>query len=75
MARLGEQDLGDRLRPNRQRAARIRDKDVVRVDTRVGLIKNLTRKESYRIEKYPPFMQKIFAAGGLIESIRKKKEK
>ena len=53
----------------------IRAKDTVKIDTKAGVIKNLTRKESYRIEKYPPFMQKIFASGGLIESLKKKGKK
>jgi hypothetical protein len=36
------------------------------------LPKNLTRKESYKVEKYPPFMQRIFSAGGLMQSLKKK---
>ncbi len=51
---------------------RIRNKDVVSVDIERGIIRNLTRKESYRFEKYPPFMQKIIKAGGLMNSIRKR---
>lgn len=53
-------------------AGRIRARDVVRVNTKMGIIRNLTRKESYRFEKYPPFMQRIIRAGGLIESIKRK---
>ena len=51
---------------------RIRNKDLVRVNTKTGIIRNLTRKESYRFEKYPPFMQRIIKAGGLMNSIAKK---
>ena len=51
---------------------RIRNKDLVRVNTKTGIIRNLTRKESYRFEKYPPFMQRIIRAGGLMNSIAKK---
>lgn len=51
---------------------RIRNKDLIRVDTEKGIIRNLTRKESYRFEKYPPFMQRIIRAGGLMNSIAKK---
>lgn len=56
---------------SKEAAARIRKGDVVRVSTETGIIRNLTRKESYRFEKYPPFMQKIIRAGGLMNSIAK----
>ena len=52
-----------------------RNKDKVKVDTKSGVIKNLTRKKSYRIEKYPPFMQRIFSAGGLMESLKRRAKK
>jgi 3-isopropylmalate/(R)-2-methylmalate dehydratase small subunit len=54
---------------------RIRNRDLLRVDTDRGIIRNVTRKESYRFEKYPPFMQRIVRAGGLMNSIRRKKVK
>ena len=38
----------------------------------MGIIRNLTRKESYRFEKYPPFMRKIIRSGGLINSLKKR---
>ena len=53
-------------------AKRIRNKDNLRIDMERGIIRNLTRKESYRFEKYPPFMRKIIRAGGLINSIKKR---
>lgn len=56
-----------------QASKRIRAGDTVTVDTIKGVIKNLTRKESYKFEKYPQFMQKIIKAGGLIEQIKKAK--
>jgi hypothetical protein len=42
------------------------------VDTIKGVIRNITRKKSYKFEKYPPFMQKIIKAGGLMQQIKKK---
>ena len=54
-------------------SSRIRNGDTVSVDTDRGMIRNVTRKESYKFEKYPPFMQKIIRAGGLMASIRKRK--
>ena len=53
---------------------RIRNKDVVSVDIERGIIRNLTRKESYKFEKYPSFMQKIIKAGGLMNSIKKRRK-
>ena len=68
-------NIGLPIIESKEAAARIRAKDLVQVDTKTGVIKNLTRKESYRIEKYPPFMQKIFSSGGLIESLKRKRKK
>jgi len=51
---------------------RIRKGDTVSVDTDKGVIRNITRKETYKFEKYPPFMQKIIRAGGLMNSIKGK---
>lgn len=51
---------------------RIRARDTIRVNTKMGIIRNLTRKESYRFGKYPPFMNKIIRSGGLINSIAKR---
>jgi len=56
---------------SKEAVSRIRKGDLVMVSTKMGIIRNLTRKESYRFEKYPPFMQKIIKAGGLMNSIAK----
>ena len=50
----------------------IKKGDTVSVDTIKGVIKNITRKKSYRFEKYPPFMQKIINAGGLMAQVKKR---
>jgi len=52
----------------------IKKGDTVSVDTIKGVIKNITRKKSYRFEKYPPFMRKIIEAGGLMAQIKKRKD-
>ena len=46
--------------------------DKVSVDTVKGVIKNFTKKESYKFEKYPPFMQNIIKAGGLMRQLKKR---
>lgn len=52
---------------------RIRPGDNLAVDTVKGTIRNLTRKESYRFQEYPQFMQKIINAGGRMEQIKRVK--
>jgi len=68
-------NIGLPIIESKEAAERIRDKDTLRIDTRSGVIKNLTRKESYKFEKYPPFMQRIISAGGLMEAIKRRGKK
>lgn len=68
-------NIGLPIIESKEAADRIRAKDTIKIDTKAGVIKNLTRKENYKIEKYPPFMQRIFAAGGLMASLKKKGKK
>lgn len=65
-------NIGLPIIESKEASERIRDRDLVRVNARLGIIRNLTRKESYRFKKYPPFMQRIIRAGGLMASIRKR---
>jgi len=50
----------------------IKKGDIVLVDTIKGVIKNITQKKSYKFEKYPPFMRKIIASGGLMRQINRR---
>ena len=54
-------------------AAAIRDGDQVEVDFDRGIIHNRTKDESYEGQAFPPFMQKIIAAEGLINYINSQK--
>ena len=65
-------NIGLPIVESKEASERIRKGDSVRINTKAGIIRNLTRKESYRFEKYPPFMQKIIRTGGLMNSIAKK---
>ena len=47
----------------------INNGDELEVDFSTGLIKNLTKNESYKGEPFPEFMQKIIKAEGLINYI------
>ncbi|KNZ42959.1 3-isopropylmalate dehydratase small subunit [Acetobacterium bakii] len=53
-------------------AAKIEAGDEVEVDFDTGLITNITKNETYQGQAFPEFMQKIIAAGGLVNSINKK---
>ncbi|MCL4514217.1 MAG: 3-isopropylmalate dehydratase small subunit [Firmicutes bacterium] len=53
-------------------AAGIRAGDEVEVDGAGGLIRNITRGETYQVAPFPEFMQQIMARGGLIEYVRER---
>ncbi|MDO4325685.1 MAG: 3-isopropylmalate dehydratase small subunit [bacterium] len=48
-------------------AKNIEDGDEVEIDFDSGLITNKTKGQSYQGQAFPPFMQKIIEAGGLIK--------
>lgn len=52
-------------------SAAIRDGDTVSVNFDTGVITDETTGESFRAAPFPPFIQKIIAAGGLMKSLRK----
>lgn len=56
-------------------AAAIEDGDSVSVDFKAGVINNHTKGESYRAAAFPLFIQEIMNSGGLLASIKNKKEK
>lgn len=49
---------------------KIQPGDKVSVDFDTGVITNLTRNERYQGEPFPPFIQGIIAAGGLMNAIK-----
>lgn len=53
----------------------IREGNEVEVDFRAGTIVNLTTGKSFRAQPFPPFMQDLMAAGGLIRYAEKMGEK
>lgn len=65
-------NIGLPIIESKEAAAGIRNKDTVRVDTKKGIIRNVTKGQSYRFEKYPAFMRKIIASGGLMQSLKKR---
>lgn len=45
--------------------------DVLEIDITIGEIKNITKEKVYHVAPFPPFMQDIINAGGLINKIEK----
>ena len=44
--------------------------DELRVDLGAGFVENLTKNERYPAPPFPPFIQKIIDAGGLLNSLK-----
>lgn len=53
-------------------AKAIQDGDEVEIDFDSGMIHNVTKNEIYKGQAFPPFMQKIISAGGLVNYINEK---
>lgn len=51
-------------------AQRIEAGDTVSVDFDSGLITNITKNETYQAAAFPPFIQNIISAGGLLQSLK-----
>ena len=50
----------------------IRDGDVVSIDFDTGIITDETTGQTFEAAPFPPFIQKIIAAGGLMNSLKEK---
>lgn len=48
------------------------NEDIISVDVSSGIIKNLTKNETYKASLIPDFMRELIKAGGLIEYARRK---
>ncbi|MDR2087918.1 MAG: 3-isopropylmalate dehydratase small subunit [Clostridiales Family XIII bacterium] len=51
-------------------AAGIDAGDEVEVDFATGVIRNVTKGESYRAEPFPPFISRLIESGGLVEYVK-----
>ena len=52
----------------------IDDGDIVSVDFDTGVITNETKNRTYQAAAFPPFIQSIIKAGGLLKSLRERGE-
>jgi 3-isopropylmalate/(R)-2-methylmalate dehydratase small subunit len=62
-------NIGLPLIENAQIADEISNGDILTVDFVKGVVKNLTSDKSYSITPAPPFLRKIIAAGGLLNTL------
>jgi len=53
----------------------IDDGDLLEIDLSSGIIKNLTKKQTYETQPFPEFLQNIVSQGGLMNYVRKKGQK
>lgn len=66
-------NIGLAILESKEASERIKDSDEIEVDPAKGLIKNITKNETYKAIAFPQFMQELINAGGLMEWIRKRK--
>jgi 3-isopropylmalate/(R)-2-methylmalate dehydratase small subunit len=52
--------------------AEINEGDVLRIDLDKGFLKNETQQKQYQLEPFPPFIQEIMSAGGLIAYVKER---
>jgi 3-isopropylmalate/(R)-2-methylmalate dehydratase small subunit len=52
-------------------SADIKEGDEIRVDLDSGTIRNLSNGATYQAKPFPPFMQELIAAGGLISYVQR----
>jgi 3-isopropylmalate/(R)-2-methylmalate dehydratase small subunit len=56
----------------REAADAAREGDVLEVDLATGAIRNMTQGATFKAEPFPPFVEEIILAGGLVEALKKK---
>jgi len=64
-------NMGLYIFESKEASENIRQGDEIEVDVNKGIIKNLTKKEVYKILPIPKFMQELIDAGGLMEYVKK----
>ena len=63
-------NIGLPILESEEAAGDIDEGDQIEIDLTTGLIKNLTKNQSYQARPFPEFMQQIIAAGGLMNYVK-----
>ena len=64
-------NMGLYIFESKEASEKIKGGDEIEVNVQKGVIKNITRKEEYKITPIPDFMQELINAGGLMEYVKK----
>ena len=65
-------DIGLPIFESEEASEKIKQGDEIEIDADKGIIKNLSKNETYKANTIPPFMQELISAGGLVEWTKKK---
>lgn len=65
-------NIGLPIIESKEASEKIDDGDELEVDTKFGIITNLTKNETYQVESFPPFIEKIVQAGNLMNYVKEK---
>ena len=63
-------NIGLPILESKKAARDIKNGDKIEVDFRKGEIRNITRKNIYKAQAFPEFMERIIRAGGLLKTVR-----
>ena len=67
-------NIGLPIIESKEASEKIDDGDELEVDTKLGVITNLTKNETYQVESFPPFIEKIVQAGNLMNYVKEKEQ-
>lgn len=67
-------NIGLPIIESKEASEKIDDGDQLEVDTKLGVITNLTKNETYQVESFPPFIEKIVQAGNLMNYVKEKEQ-
>lgn len=65
-------NIGLPIFESEEASEKIKDGDEIEIDADKGIIKNISKGESYKANPIPPFMQELIASGGLVEWTKRK---
>ena len=65
-------NIGLPIFESEEASEKIKEGDEIEIDADKGIIKNISKGESYKANPIPPFMQELIASGGLVEWTKKK---
>jgi len=63
-------NIGLPILESKEASEKIKSGDEIEVDYKKGIIKNITKKEEYKAQIIPEFMEEILKKGGLVNFVR-----